>query len=249
MTTTDRHFLALDIETVPHPSLDPSWLPVFTPEDVKLGNLKDAVKIREKVEEARASFESNLRRKAGLDPDLMMICCCVMYDSHENDWLEMFAKNEEEESEMLFRVVHSLDLAMKSERTILSYNGRTFDIPAIYRRCQYQDVRFPRALYRKLTDRYALESHHLDLMQALGMPTPFSSQPVVKKMAYYLSRFGLTPKLEGWSGADVWPAFQEGRFDEITAYCRADVEGLVELYRRVEPWLVDERRQDNIIKS
>ena len=31
------------------------------------------------------------------------------------------------------------------------------------------------------------------------------------------------PGKEGMDGSQVWPAFQEGRHDEIAAYCRDDV--------------------------
>lgn len=44
---------------------------------------------------------------------------------------------------------------------------------------------------------------------------------------------GIPGKGDGPSGADVWPMVQAGKLDEVTAYCRADVERTRSLYQRL----------------
>lgn len=41
------------------------------------------------------------------------------------------------------------------------------------------------------------------------------------------------PGKDGMTGADVWPAVQAGRLAEVAEYCRADVERVRTLYRRL----------------
>jgi len=41
------------------------------------------------------------------------------------------------------------------------------------------------------------------------------------------------PGKEGMSGADVWPAVQEGRIDDVAAYCRGDVERTRAMFKRM----------------
>lgn len=235
------HILALDIETIPHPlAKAEGWLPVFDESEVKFGNTRDPEKRKAMVEEAHLNFEMSVAKKAGLDPDTLMICCIVAYSSRDDRWLEVSFKNEDEEYAGLQMISRLIESHLQEGATIVTYNGKSFDIPAIYRRCMLSDVRFPRSIYNRLCTRYNSERDHLDLMLALGTPSPFSSQPQVKKLEYWLARLGLPGKAEGWSGADVYPAFLQGRHDEILAYCKADVMALVELYERVAPWLVDD---------
>jgi predicted PolB exonuclease-like 3'-5' exonuclease len=41
------------------------------------------------------------------------------------------------------------------------------------------------------------------------------------------------PGKDGMSGADVWPAVQAGKLDEVAKYCRADVERTRAIYKRL----------------
>lgn len=233
--------LALDIETIPHPlAKESGFLPVFDPSEVKFGNTKDPEKRRVMVDEARLSFEAAAAKKAGLDPDTLMICCIVAYSSYNNTWHEFSFTSEAEERDGLIAMSGLIEASLQNGITVVGFNTKSFDLPAIYRRCMLQDVRFPRSIYSRLTQRYGGEKDHLDLMVALGNTSPFSGKIEAKKLEYYLARFGFPGKAEGWSGADVYPAFLEGRHDEILAYCRGDVEALVELYNRVAPWLTNE---------
>tara|TARA_B100000886_G_C20420208_1_gene491193 strand:- start:2105 stop:2788 length:684 start_codon:yes stop_codon:yes gene_type:complete len=63
------NFTIIDIETGPKSDAEIMALaPEFKPENVKVGNLKDPVKIEEKIEAARESHYDDIIAKAGLDP-------------------------------------------------------------------------------------------------------------------------------------------------------------------------------------
>jgi len=61
--------ITCDIETGPLPEdVILSVLPPFDPEDVKLGNLKDPVKVAAKIDEARENHAAKFIEKAALSP-------------------------------------------------------------------------------------------------------------------------------------------------------------------------------------
>ena len=51
--------------------------------------------------------------------------------------------------------------------------------------------------------------------------------------------FGLPGKTDGWTGASVYPAYLEGRHDEIRDYCVSDVFATRDLYLRVSHIIED----------
>lgn len=232
-------FISLDIETIPRPDLPPECMPQFDEASVSLGNLKDPAKIRDKVEAARARFDRTLETKLSTDPDLLMVCCVCGYDSTTDQFLELFARNLDEERTMLDAAWCWIMAGLQQDRLLITFNGRSFDVPALYRRAMLQDVRVPHGVYQRIAGRTAIDRVHLDLMLALGTPTPFSSRPEIRGFDYYLNLFGIGGKPEGWDGSKVYPAFREGWFEDIQIYCRSDVDALNALFRRVQPWIMD----------
>lgn len=233
---TDRiRFGSFDVETIPRPDLPPECVPQFDPDSVALGNLKDS----EKIGAARIKFDHDQQKKASTDFDRLMVCCFCAYDSAKDLFTELFAKDLNEERDLLFQAWEWAETQKENESTMISFNGRNFDAPALYRRAMLQDVRAPLSLYRQMAGRSAIDRVHLDLMLALGKPSPFSSVPEVKNFEYYLSLFGLPGKIEGWDGSKVYPAFLQGWFEDIQIYCRNDVEALNALFRRVQPWIIE----------
>lgn len=237
------HFASFDIETIPHPELPEGCIPVFDPATVAIGNLKDPAKIEEKINTARKFFERDQNLKASTDPDRAMICCFCGYDSETRSWTELFAKDPKEERALLFQAWEWIGNALMRSIPLVSFNGKNFDLPVLMKRAMLQDVYVPPSSYSKVAgNRYAgQDRHHVDLMLALGNPTPFSSRPEVKSFDYYLARFGFEGKPEGWDGSKVYPAFLEGWFEDIQVYCRTDVELLNALFRRVQPWVLEPR--------
>lgn len=47
-------------------------------------------------------------------------------------------------------------------------------------------------------------------------------------------QLGVKGKSKGFTGADVWPMFQEGRDEEIAEYCEDDVRVLIECYNKIK---------------
>ena len=101
------------------------------------------------------------------------------------------------------------------------------------------DVAIDPALIQSLTRRQDQNRCHYDLMQRLGYRNPFSGQMVMRSLDYNLKRFGLGGKLNGMDGSMVYPAFQEGRMQDIITYCRdGDVASTAVLFERVAPWII-----------
>lgn len=232
-------FISLDIETIPRSDLPPECKPQFDETSVSLGAMKDPAKIREKIARERAKFERRVEKDLSTDPDFLMVCCFCGYDSESDTFLELFARNLHEETSMLVEAWQWVLEGLRRDRLLVTFNGRSFDVPAMYRRAMIQDIRAPHGVYQRIAGRTAIDRVHLDLMLALGTPTPFSSRPEIHGFDYYLNLFGLPGKAEGWDGSKVLPAFQAGWFEDIQIYCRSDVEALNALWRRVQPWIMD----------
>jgi hypothetical protein len=84
-------------------------------------------------------------------------------------------------------------------------------------------------------------------MQVLGGRNPFSGKPEFKSLNFYLNRFGIGSKSKGLVATDpeavddgsmVYPAWRDGRMDDIVNYCRQDVLQTAELFKRIAPWVI-----------
>ena len=49
----------------------------------------------------------------------------------------------------------------------------------------------------------------------------------------WATAFGLPGKTDGLTGADVWPMYQAGRYDDIEAYCAKDVDATAAIFQRI----------------
>lgn len=148
--------IAFDIETIPNSSLM-NHLPEA---EVKLGNLKDPEKIKEKQEEARkAQIE-----KMALSPLYGRICCFAVSTD------ESFSTNSiiAEESDIAETGLIERAFEVLSGNTIITYNGNNFDLPFLYRRAVILGVdprEFNMPPLAELTKKYS-NTTHIDLMQA-----------------------------------------------------------------------------------
>ena len=81
----DEGINVFDIETEPKPRADIEKIaPKFDPSDVKLGNLKDAEKIKDKIAQAEANHLSGIFNKAGLHAHYSNPVAIGYIDSDEN---------------------------------------------------------------------------------------------------------------------------------------------------------------------
>jgi hypothetical protein len=231
-----RNFATYDIETVPSQDLPEECRPKFDEESVKLGNLKDRFKIAAKIDEERAIWESKLDKTMSLDPDLCQVCAFVGIPSDGGQSLGLIASNQAEEHDLLVYAWAWIKGMCKQGIPVVSFNGKSFDLPVLRRRAMFSDVSVHPGMYDSLTRRFSMD-YHVDLMEALAHRNVFSGKPEFHSLDYYLKRFGIGNKFAGLTGADVYPMFKEGKITDILAYCRDDVDKTAELFRRVGPWI------------
>jgi predicted PolB exonuclease-like 3'-5' exonuclease len=120
---------------------------------------------------------------------------------------------------------------------LVSWNGGGFDLPVLNYRALLHGVAAPKFWDQGEDDRdfrfnsYIGRYHarHLDLMDVLAMYQPRNNAPLdeVAQLA------GLPGKI-GVGGAQVWPAYLDGRIAEIRDYCEADTANTYLLYLRFQ---------------
>lgn len=133
---------------------------------------------------------------------------------------DMFAHEDEEV--LLAGLYEFLDSHLPF--TLVTFNGREFDVPFIYMRGLLHGFDFSQVLPM---DRYS--KSHVDIYQHLGGKWGMNGK--LSELAWH---FGIEDSLDG-SGADVQKNFDNGDWESIIAHCRADVETTEELYKRLFP--------------
>ena len=114
---------------------------------------------------------------------------------------------------------------------IVTFNGRSFDVPFIYLRSAVLNVPISRKDW--LGYRFAVDPH-CDLAEQLTFYGVSGREGAARRfnLDFYCKTFGIeSPKSHGVSGMDVNRLLAEGRFREIAEYCLRDVKATVELYR------------------
>lgn len=114
--------------------------------------------------------------------------------------------------------------------SIVTFNGRGFDIPFIYLRSALLNVPISRKDwlgYRFQTD------PHCDLAEQLTFYSVSGRDGAARRfnLDFYCKAFGIeSPKAQGVSGMDVNRLQAEGKHREIAEYCLRDVQATVTLY-------------------
>jgi len=220
-----------DIETVPA-DLPEDLIPKFDPSTVKLGNIKDEDKIKQKLAIARAMFTADLTKRMSLHPDLCQVVCFVgyRYDTITRHRVSFTAVSGGAKSVRKgWEFIHA---AYTQYVPLASYNGIGFDLPVLLHRAMLLNIPVPPGMYADITKRYSVR-YHYDLMQVLSG----WDRTRWESLDFYLRRFGIGVK-EG-NGKGVYKLWKEGKFEQIEEYCKKDVELTCGLFSRVEPWVVD----------
>ncbi|MDY0271519.1 MAG: 3'-5' exonuclease [Advenella sp.] len=115
---------------------------------------------------------------------------------------------------------------------LVSWNGNGFDLPVLHYRSLIHGVPAHRYWdmgeedrdfkYNNYISRY--HNRHIDLMDLLAKYNGRANAPLDQ-----LAKLCGFPGKLGMDGGQVWPAWQEGKADEVRAYCETDV---------VNTWLV-----------
>ncbi len=116
----------------------------------------------------------------------------------------------------------------RAQPTLVTFNGRRFDLPVLAHRCLAHGVPFPFYYQRGVRYRYSDEGH-IDLADLLT--DHGAAQMVSLDAAAHL--VGLPGKL-GVDGSKVQQLFDDGRHADIDAYCLQDVVQTTFLLLRVE---------------
>lgn len=159
----------------------------------------------------------------------------VLYQApdHEDDGLEDGATEQVEfvpcmdEHELL---IAFWDVA-KHYETIVTFNGRGFDVPFLYLRSALLDV--PISKKDWLGYRFATEPH-CDLAEQLTFYGVSGRDGAARRfnLDFYCKAFGIpSPKAQGVSGMDVGTLIAAGQHREVAEYCLRDVRATVDLYK------------------
>ena len=115
--------------------------------------------------------------------------------------------------------------------SVVTFNGRGFDVPFIYLRSALLNV--PISKKNWLGYRYATEPH-CDLAEQLTFYSVSGRDGAARRfnLDFYCKAFGIeSPKSHGVTGMDVGTLMAEKKFREIAEYCLRDVRATVELYK------------------
>src|SRR5262249_29217899 len=115
------------------------------------------------------------------------------------------------------------------ETTIVSWNGRGFDLPVIVARALHHGLAFP-WYYRKKDARYRYSMEgHVDLMDFLA------DHGATKNYALDIAAklIGLPGKMD-CKGGDVQGMIDAGEIEEVRRYCLGDVVQTAALFLRVQ---------------
>jgi len=120
---------------------------------------------------------------------------------------------------------------------LVSWNGGGFDLPVLHYRALVNAVAASRYWEMGNDDRdfkwnnYLSRYHtrHLDLMDLLALYTGRANAPLddLAKMCGFPGKMGV-------DGSQVWPLYQQGRLQEIRAYCETDVVNTYLVYCRFQ---------------
>ena len=175
------------------------------------------------------------------DPDLCMLACVVI-STHKKGKLDsvlgMSVESPDQESEVLRATWCAIREAYHAQSPLVGFNSMSFDIPVLVRRAMLLDIGVAPGMIAGLQRRQEQNHNHYDLMNLLGLRSPFSGKIEARGLNYYLRLFGLGSKTPGMDGSLVFPAWKEGRHDEILEYCRQDVLKTAALFQRVAPWII-----------
>ena len=202
---------------------------------------RDANKIPDPV--ARHARKGELETQLNLYPFTARVVCIAMLnaDSQRGQVLYTADDHDEEENEAAqVQFIPCMDEGelltafwdvAKHYDSIVTFNGRGFDIPFIYLRSALLNIPITRKDW--LGYRYQTEPH-CDLAEQFTFYSVSGRDGAAKRfnLDFYCKAFGIdSPKAQGVTGMDVNRLLAAGQFRQIAEYCLRDVHATVLLYR------------------
>ncbi|MBM3847373.1 MAG: hypothetical protein FJ405_13965 [Verrucomicrobia bacterium] len=226
--------LVFDIET--------SALPLEAFDDAQREYLfRDAEKLAD--ESARAEKRAEICQWFALWPLTARVVCIGMLNADTSRGQVLYLADDyegdaEEEAGVAFKpcceeseLLEGFWEVARKYDSIVTFNGRGFDVPFLYLRSAALNVPITRKDW--LGYRYATEPH-CDLAEQLTFFGVSGRDGAARRfnLDFYCKAFGIeSPKSHGVTGMDVNQLMTEGRSREVAAYCMRDVRATTELYR------------------
>jgi 3'-5' exonuclease len=226
--------LVFDIETIPLPldGLDAGQSEYL---------FRDAENMPDPVQ--RLARRNEIQRFFSLWPLTGQVCCIAMSNVDSFRSKVLFLAGKDMEAGESLSSVEFVSCANEAElltefwevaihyETIVTFNGRTFDIPFLYLRSALLNVRISRKDW--LGYRFQTEPH-CDLLEQLTFYGVSGREGAARRfnLDFYCKAFGIpSPKSHGITGMDVGRLMAEGRCREVAEYCLGDVHATVKLYK------------------
>jgi DNA polymerase elongation subunit (family B) len=192
---------------------------------------------------ARTTRRTEITQQCSLWPFTAQVVCIAMLNAETSRGQVLFTAPEFEEDTgevgpvEFVPCVDEVELltafwdVAKHYDTIVTFNGRGFDIPFIYLRSALLNVPISRKDW--LGYRYQVEPH-CDLAEQLTFYGVSGREGAARRfnLDFYCKAFGIeSPKSHGVTGRDMNSMIAEGRQREIAEYCLRDVKATVLLYQ------------------
>ncbi len=194
-------------------------------------------------EPTRAARRAEIQRQLNLWPFTAQVVCIAMLNADTSRGQVLFIAEDYEPDEGEAGPVEFVpcmdevelltafwDVA-KHYDEIITFNGRTFDVPFLYLRSAILNVPITRKDW--LGYRFQTEPH-CDLAEQLTFYGVSGREGAARRfnLDFYCKAFGIdSPKSHGVTGVDINELVAQGKYREIAEYCLRDVRATVELYR------------------
>ena len=213
----------IDIETIPRQGLSEDMKPQFDRFSVKLGNLKDAGKIADKISNEKAKFESGLTKAMSVKSDYCQIVSL--------GYIETDPAGKEISRGCFFDAKDDLSIIERfigiyDNQRIIGWNSKAFDIPVIRKRAILNNFKNPFTNYHSIISRYKNDS--IDLMHEWNGNGTYDFY----KMSKCAKILGIECK-DGMDGSMIYDAWKNKEYEPIKAYNISDCECTLAIYKRL----------------
>jgi len=193
-------------------------------------------------ETARNTRRTEITQQCSLWPFTAQVVCIAMLNAETSRGQVLFTAPDFEEDTGEVGPVEFVPCVDEAElltafwdvakryQTIVTFNGRGFDIPFIYLRSALLNVPISRKDW--LGYRFQTEPH-CDLAEQLTFYNVSGREGAARRfnLDFYCKAFGIeSPKSHGVTGRDMNSMIAEGRHREIAEYCLRDVKATVLVY-------------------
>tara|TARA_R110000868_G_scaffold352878_2_gene614128 strand:+ start:404 stop:1090 length:687 start_codon:yes stop_codon:yes gene_type:complete len=216
----------LDIETIPCQA--PGVVEQLAAEVQAPATHKRPESIKAWLDENRQAVATEQWLKTSFDGGVgQIVCVSWAFDQGDTRALQVADLSPQSEAALLEVWFSDLSKAFKgtsgTRPCLVGHNHVSFDIPFVWKRAIVLGIKPPFWFPR---DPKPWSDTTFDTMTAwAGARDRISLDRLCKLLSI--------PGKDGMTGADVWPMVQAGRLDEVAEYCRADVERVRSIWRRI----------------